>query len=304
VVLTAARTLTERRSDIKHGTIAAMFLGHVARGRGRYDEAADWAGRAKASYEQLGNRLGVAWATHDLGLLARDRGDPREAVRLLRVSCDEFAAIEAPWARGWAAAALGTVLCAAGQPREAGRHLGEAVDVLHSFDDGRGVAQCIEALAALACEVGAFEAASRLLGSAANQRTQLGAPPTAGSQARIASTEVIVAGALGQEYADQLRANGRSMTMAETLTLAHEVAGGLAVAEPGRPAPDTVTLTRREQQVAVLVASGRTNRQIGRTLGIAEKTVEVHLKNAMAKLGARSRAEVAVWAVAKGPALT
>ena len=76
------------------------------------------------------------------------------------------------------------------------------------------------------------------------------------------------------------------MTMTETLALAHDVAGGRAAAAPARPAPDPVILTRREQQVAVLVASGRTNRQIGRTLGIAEKTVEIHLKNVMAKLGA------------------
>ena len=51
------------------------------------------------------------------------------------------------------------------------------------------------------------------------------------------------------------------------------------------------------QQVAALVASGRTNRQIGRVLGISEKTAEVHLHHVMSKLDARSRAEVAAWAV-------
>jgi len=61
----------------------------------------------------------------------------------------------------------------------------------------------------------------------------------------------------------------------------------------GRPA----LLTRREWQVTVLVASSRTNRQIGRALGIAEKTAESHLQHVMAKLHASSRAEVAAWAV-------
>ena len=56
-------------------------------------------------------------------------------------------------------------------------------------------------------------------------------------------------------------------------------------------------LTRREQQVAALVAAGRTNRQIGRRLGISEKTAEVHLQHVMFKLGVHSRAEVAAWAV-------
>jgi DNA-binding CsgD family transcriptional regulator len=58
-----------------------------------------------------------------------------------------------------------------------------------------------------------------------------------------------------------------------------------------RPVP----LTRRERQVAALVASGRTNRQIGRVLGISGKSTEVHLHHVMSKLEARSRAETAAW---------
>ena len=73
------------------------------------------------------------------------------------------------------------------------------------------------------------------------------------------------------------------------------VALGAAPADADRFTP--VPLTRRERQVAALVASGRTNRQIGRVLGISEKTTEVHLHHVMAKLEARSRAEVAAWAV-------
>jgi DNA-binding NarL/FixJ family response regulator len=66
--------------------------------------------------------------------------------------------------------------------------------------------------------------------------------------------------------------------------------------------PATVTtaqrlgLTRREQQVLPLVASGRTNRQIARALFISEKTVSVHVSNIMAKLGAANRGEAAAAA--------
>ena len=45
--------------------------------------------------------------------------------------------------------------------------------------------------------------------------------------------------------------------------------------------------------MARLVARGSTNRQIGRVLGIAEKTTETHVHNIIQKLGARNRAEVA-----------
>jgi non-specific serine/threonine protein kinase len=55
-------------------------------------------------------------------------------------------------------------------------------------------------------------------------------------------------------------------------------------------------LTRRERQVAVLVAQGRTDRQIAEALVIAEGTVGVHLGNIFTKLDLHSRAELAVWA--------
>jgi DNA-binding CsgD family transcriptional regulator len=48
----------------------------------------------------------------------------------------------------------------------------------------------------------------------------------------------------------------------------------------------------------VLVAASRTNRQIGRELGISEKTAEIHVSNLMARLNASSRAGVAAWAAA------
>ena len=59
-------------------------------------------------------------------------------------------------------------------------------------------------------------------------------------------------------------------------------------------------LTRREKEVAELVAAGLTNRQIGERLFISWRTVEGHLDRMRHKLGARSRTEVATWAVEHG----
>ncbi len=57
-----------------------------------------------------------------------------------------------------------------------------------------------------------------------------------------------------------------------------------------------VVLTARERDVLRLVAEGHTNREIGDHLFISEKTVSVHVSNAMAKLGALSRYEAAASA--------
>jgi DNA-binding CsgD family transcriptional regulator len=59
-------------------------------------------------------------------------------------------------------------------------------------------------------------------------------------------------------------------------------------------------LSRREQEVARLVAQGRTNRQIAEQLVLSERTVEAHLAHICAKLDVRSRVQVAAWAIDLG----
>jgi DNA-binding CsgD family transcriptional regulator len=60
-----------------------------------------------------------------------------------------------------------------------------------------------------------------------------------------------------------------------------------------RRAAAGAVLTRREQEVADLVAGGSTNREIAQALFLSPKTVERHVSNALKKLGARNRTELA-----------
>ena len=77
---------------------------------------------------------------------------------------------------------------------------------------------------------------------------------------------------------------------------------------PSTPAPTPARaekealggLTRRERDVAALVAQGKANRAIGRELGIGERTVEGYVASALAKLGFASRTQLAAWVVEKG----
>jgi predicted ATPase/DNA-binding CsgD family transcriptional regulator len=64
------------------------------------------------------------------------------------------------------------------------------------------------------------------------------------------------------------------------------------------PLGGRAALTRREREVAALVAEGLTNRQIGERLFIAERSAEGHVERIRNKLGVRSRTEVATWFVA------
>lgn len=74
---------------------------------------------------------------------------------------------------------------------------------------------------------------------------------------------------------------------------------GEAMSPPGShlTQPD---ITRREREVAALVARGLSNRQIAAVLTITERTAENHVEHILTKLGFRSRAQVAAWATERG----
>jgi DNA-binding CsgD family transcriptional regulator len=59
-------------------------------------------------------------------------------------------------------------------------------------------------------------------------------------------------------------------------------------------------LTTREVEVLRLVASGRTNRAIGKVLGVSEKTVARHVHNSLTKIGVPSRAAATAYAYENG----
>lgn len=69
-------------------------------------------------------------------------------------------------------------------------------------------------------------------------------------------------------------------------------------AEPGS-APDRV-LSQREREVLSLVAEGYDRGEIASRLSISEETVRTHVRNAMSKLGAHSRANAVLLAVRRG----
>ncbi|HUR02082.1 MAG TPA: response regulator transcription factor [Nonomuraea sp.] len=73
--------------------------------------------------------------------------------------------------------------------------------------------------------------------------------------------------------------------------------GTFARTGPAAPPVQPIeALTDREEQILATVARGRTNSEIADELHISLSTVKSHLTSLMAKLGARNRVEIAMWA--------
>jgi DNA-binding NarL/FixJ family response regulator len=89
-------------------------------------------------------------------------------------------------------------------------------------------------------------------------------------------------------------ANGDALIAPSITTrLLKAFAGTGPAASPKQP---IAALTDREEQVLATVARGRTNNEIADELYISLSTVKTHITSLMAKLGARNRVEIAMWA--------
>jgi len=64
-----------------------------------------------------------------------------------------------------------------------------------------------------------------------------------------------------------------------------------------QPTASGSMLSRRELEVAALVADGLSNREIGDKLFITERTVDNHVQHIFNKLNFNSRAQIAAWYV-------
>jgi DNA-binding NarL/FixJ family response regulator/tetratricopeptide (TPR) repeat protein len=113
--------------------------------------------------------------------------------------------------------------------------------------------------------------------------------------AAAAAREVIeIADRLGARW---LAAEARALGERARLALESSSAAQNAAAEGnGAQAADPFGLTPRERQVLALIAEGATNRQIGASLYMAEKTASVHVSRILAKLGVQSRTQAAAVA--------
>lgn len=292
--LTAAYAVCEPRGDQRRTAFANAFLGHVDRELGRYDDAAARYRRARAIYEELDDARGIGWAACDLGLLVAERGELELAEELLREALVMFESLDYRWAVAVASCGVAAVLAGRGDAEGAARLAVRAFALHGEVGDVRGMAQSLEALAEVALVRGAAATAARLLGAGASYRDRAAAHATAAEQARAVRASAAAATLLGPGDAGREQRAGQALRASAVRELVTRMT------TPDEDDVQAPELTARQLEVAALVAAGRTNRQIGRELGISEKTTELHVRNTMQRLGVQNRAGIAAW-VARQP---
>src|SRR3989440_95566 len=101
------------------------------------------------------------------------------------------------------------------------------------------------------------------------------------------------------EVVERALSEGVQLDIEQAFALAEALARPAPIADRRYVEIAGVKLTRRELEVAVMVAKGMSNRQIAARLVLTERTVEGHVENLLSKLHFHSRAAVAAWVVAQ-----
>lgn len=268
-------------------------LAFVRMSRGELTEAVEAYRGCLDVLRPLDRPLDTAKCRHCLAWAHLLKGEPDEAERLLDDVVPTYRAMASPRCQATALNTLGALRLAQDDVEAAGSAFTEALCAVRSSDHV-GL-DAVDGLAMVAATRGDNHRAVCLASASAalRDRHHLSTTPPWQSWVRVA---VDRAGARLGSAATTAAAAGRAMTEDGLRAYALLPATADPCGCPGRNDHDG-PLSRREVQIAGLVADGLTNREIADHLNLSARTVCTHLTSIHNKLGLRSRTQVAVWAV-------
>jgi non-specific serine/threonine protein kinase len=236
---------------------------------------------------EAGDDTGVAaalWLGGAMAIFGEDHRLARERLERCVALCEArgLPAIEAR-----ARQLLGMAELELGDLPRARAALAKGVPAVVDLGDRFAIAVGLSVLAGLATGTGRPRAALRLAGAAAayEETNQTYRPQNV---RRVLDTWLAPARAAVGAAAAKLFEEGRGLTLVQAVTLGLDD----APEDPWRAGPGA-GLTRREREIAALVATGMTNREIAGKLYLSVRTVEVHVDHALTKLGLRTRTQLA-----------
>jgi len=317
-VLTEAGTFAWHRGDYElagelHGQALALYrrlgdeggvafslncLGNQQSEKGDQERAVPLLEEALALSRRIGDRRTIAYALHNLAEVARHRGDYEQAkilglesLALLREMADKW---QLARITGW----LGMVTVYNSDDHDAAAgFLKESLALNREIGSWEYVAYCLEGFAGLAGARTQGARAARLWGAAEALRRTISAPLPPADQPDYDRSMAAARAGLGEASWEAAFAEGQSMPLEEAVeyALSEKEEPTLSISPmPESPSTNGLTnLTRREREVAALVGSGLTNRQIASELVVSERTVDHHVASILKKLGLHSREQVA-----------
>jgi predicted ATPase/DNA-binding NarL/FixJ family response regulator len=296
-LLLEAEELAERLDHVAEGGYVTHSWGMAALFIGDLDHALVLLRDALVRFRAAGVRHGEMFALFSLSLTLGQRGDRKGAMDLIDRSLTITAGTGEMFWRAYALWSLAYTEVLHDRPKRAEAAGREALSMQCKLDNKLAMAFSIDTLAWVAQRRRDPVRAATLFGAAGAVWQQIGAAPECYVPLATSHHDHLdrTRAELGEDRFDELFQHGYRMP-AET---AVGYALGTTAADPrgGRAQAPQTPLTRRERQIAELVAGGLSNRQIAARLVISQRTAETHVEHILVKLGFSSRSQIAAWTV-------
>jgi len=291
--------ISERVGDELLAARIKQAQGHALLHSGRAAQAVPLLEAARDDARRLGQVRDEWRAVNLLSLAMMFLGDPR-AEELARQGVALSEEHDAQASKGWSLWSLGLAQWRAGQHQDATRTLQEGIRLFQPMRNLDGVSVCVQALAWCAASASPDEGAARLLGAAEAVWGIIGGNVFQAVYREFDHrSEEQLRSAIGNERFDSAFAEGAAYSLDQAVDLA--IAQGSAQPRSGATPASRVHvvnpggLTRREWEVAQLVAEGLSNKDVAARLVISQRTAETHVERILTKLGFTSRTQVGRW---------
>ena len=259
--------------------------GHFRELKSHLESAIDLLARA-------GENVLRIWAIYLLGDAHACVGDLERADAKMREAIALSEDVGDVWAGANARARLGIITWQRGELDAARKHLEQAIRVQRDMGHRWGMAMSLEGLAYVSASAGEAEKAAQLLGALDTLWRRVGIKLHGFMKAPHDGCVEAAKQSLGEAGFQENFRRGAKLALSDVLAYALGETGTAQV----HPAQSALQrLSRREIEVARLIAGGATNREIAAKLFVAERTVKTHIEHILNKLGVGSRAQIAVW---------
>lgn len=295
VVVREERTLAEQTTDLLTRAHIDFADGVLALYKGNAGSARRYFEKAIEVYAQRGDVLFQIDAETNLGLTYQLCDDIDRAIE-----CYEHALALADEKRetiyrSYLLCALAVALWRQGNPARATKVLVESLQVSRTLNDRTNSSACLQILAWIAAEQRDAERAVVLTAAAEQIGRSVGTGPVSIPDLAVHHEEY-------ERFTRQVMTEKTySAARREGAALSFDAAIAYALREHKSPAsndPVGRKVTKREREVAFLVAEGLTNREIATRLVISPRTAQGHVEHLLTKLGFTSRAQIAAWIAA------
>lgn len=264
--------------------VLAIFHGELLRARSLLEKAI-------AVFDACGDLVSRVDTQIKLGLVLEFLGFGDLAVDCYKSLLDITGSHKESVYRSFALWSMAITVWRQGDSGRAKLLLSDSLRLARKIDDPVGAATCLEVLAWILASDGDTERVGTLMGAAEELGRAAGTSSVLLSDLQIHHDETVRL--MRSRFPDRFNTaveNGRQMKSAEAIAY--------ALSEPP-PEPDiddlAARLTKREKQIAELIAQGLTDRLIAAQLVISERTVHGHVQHILEKLAFTSRTQVAAW---------